>query len=112
MCNVIMFPYDGAPATVTRLSGTAVPTGPGKLIDMDDVTSQTVRVRRAAMMMPAATMQALMNQYIPPSADTAIKPVSIGFRPARSSRALPSASLITVSPGMLPITARSAPTRR
>lgn len=79
MRNLIMFPYDNAPATVTRLSGTAIPTKPGKLIDMDDVTSYAVRVRRAEMIMPAATMQALMNQYILPSADTAIKRVSISF---------------------------------
>ena len=79
MRNIIMFPYDNAPATVTRLSGTAVPTKPGELIDMDDVTSYAVRVRRAEMMMPAASMQALMSQYILPSADTAIKRVSISF---------------------------------
>lgn len=79
MRNVVMFPFPDAPATVTRLSGTAVPTRPGRLIDMDDVTSYAVRVRRAEMMMPAATMQALMNQYILPRADTAIKRVSISF---------------------------------
>ena len=79
MRNVIMFPYDNAPAAVSRLSGTAVPTRAGRIIDMDDVGSYAVQVRHAEMHMPAATMQALMNQYILPSADTAIKRVNISF---------------------------------
>lgn len=79
MRNVVMFPYDNAPATVSRLSGTAVPTRAGRPIDMDDVTSYAVEVRHAEMHMPAATMQALMNQYILPSADTAIKRVTVSF---------------------------------
>ena len=79
MRKVVLFPYDNAPATVARLSGTAVPTRAGRLIDMDDVTSYAVRVRRAEMMMPAATMQVLMNQYILATADTAIKRVGISF---------------------------------
>lgn len=79
MRNVVMFPYDEAPATVVRLSGTAVPTRVRRLIDMDDVTSYAIRVRYAEMRMSPATMEALMNRYILPSADTAIKRVSIRF---------------------------------
>lgn len=79
MRNVVVFPLPDAPAHVVRLSGTAVPTRPGRLIDMDDVTSYAVRVRHAEMVMPAATMQALMNRYILPRADTAIKRVEISF---------------------------------
>ena len=77
--DVVMFPFDNAPATVRRLSGTAVPTKPGRPVDMDDPASYAVRVRRAEMVMPAATMEALMNQYILPQANTAIKRVSIAF---------------------------------
>lgn len=79
MRDVVMFPFDNAPATVQRMSGTAVPTRPGRPVDMDDPASYAVRVRHAEMVMPAATMEALMNQYILPSANTAIKRVSISF---------------------------------
>jgi len=79
MRNVVMFPLPNAPATVTRLSGTAVPTRPGGLIDMDDVTSYAVRVRHGEMVIPAASMEALMNQHILPQARTAIKRVSVSF---------------------------------
>jgi hypothetical protein len=79
MRNIVMFPLNDAPATVVRLSGTAVPTRKGQIIDMNDVESYAVRVRYAQMVVPAATMQALMNQYILPSAHTAIERVSIRF---------------------------------
>lgn len=79
MRNVVMFPFPNAPSRVERLNGRAVPTKPGRTIDMDDVTSYAVRVRHARMVMPASTMAALMNQYILPSADTAIKRVEVAF---------------------------------
>lgn len=79
MRDAVIFPFDNAPATVRRMSGTAVPTRPGHPVDMDDPASYAVRVRRAEMVVPAATMEALMNQYILPSANTAIKRVSISF---------------------------------
>ena len=79
MRDVVMFPLPNAPSRVLRLNGTAVPTRRGRMIDMDDVTSYAVRVRRAEMVMPAGTMAALMNQYILPSADTAIKRVEVAF---------------------------------
>lgn len=79
MRNVVMFPLPNAPATVTRLSGTAVPTRSGRLIDMDDVTSYAVRVKHGEMVIPAASMEALMNQHILPQAKTAIKRVSVTF---------------------------------
>jgi hypothetical protein len=79
MRNVVMFPFDNAPARIVRLSGTGVPTRRGGVIDLNDVTSYAVQVRRAEVVVPAATMQALMNQYILVNAGTAIKTVRITF---------------------------------
>lgn len=79
MRNIVLFPFDDAPARVVRMSGTAVPTRRGRMIDMNDVTSYAVRVRQAEMVMPAATMQVLMNRHILPQADTAIKRVGVSY---------------------------------
>lgn len=79
MRDVVLFPFDNAPATVRQVSGTAIPTRPGGSVDLDDVTSYAIHVRHAEMVIPAATMEALMNQYILPQANTAIKRVSITF---------------------------------
>lgn len=79
MHNVVMFPFPDAPSTVVRLNGVAVPARPGWIIDMDDVASYAVRVRSAEMIMPAQTMAVLMNRYILPGADTAIKRVDVAF---------------------------------
>jgi hypothetical protein len=79
MRNIVLFPFDDAPARVVRMSGTAVPTRRGRMIDMNDVTSYAVRVRQAEMVMPAATMQVLMNRHIIPQADTAIKQVGVSY---------------------------------
>ena len=79
MRNIVLFAFHDAPARVVRMSGTAIPTRPGRIIDMNDVRSYAVRVRRAEMVMPAASMQVLMNRHILPQADTAIKQVSVTF---------------------------------
>jgi hypothetical protein len=79
MRGIVMFPFDDAPAMVDQLSGILVPTRPGRLVDMDDVTSYAVRVGHAEVRVPAATMAVLMNRYVLPAAGTSISHVDVRF---------------------------------
>lgn len=79
MRGIVFFPFDDAPATVDRLSGTVVPTRPGRLVDMNDVTSYAVEVGHADVRVPASTMTVLMNRYVLPAAGTSIRHVEVSF---------------------------------
>ena len=79
MRGIIMFPYDDGPAIVDQLSGIVIPTRPGRLVDMNDVTSYAVKVGHAEVHVPAATMAILMNRYVLPAAGTSISHVEVRF---------------------------------
>jgi hypothetical protein len=77
--GIVLFPYDDAPAMVDQLSGILIPTRPGRLVDMDDVTSYAVKVGYAQVHVPASTMAILMNRYVLPAARTSISHVEVRF---------------------------------
>jgi len=79
MRDIIVFPYDDAPVTVERLSGALKPTQSGRLVDMDEVTSYQIDVAHAEVRMSAASLSALLNRYVLPSAGTAIQNVTVRF---------------------------------
>jgi len=79
MQGIVLFPFDNAPATVDRLSGTVIPTRAGRLVDMNDVTSYAVEVGNAQVRVPASKMTSLMNRYVLPAAGTSIRRVEISY---------------------------------
>jgi hypothetical protein len=81
MRAVIVYPFPDAPVTVERLSGTVTPTQPGRLVNMDDVGSYRITVAHAEVQAPGASLAALLNRYVLPSAGTDIQKVSVQLAP-------------------------------
>jgi len=77
MRNIIIFPYDDAPITVQRLSGTLKPTKAGRIVDMDEVASYRIDAAHAEVRMPAASLSVLMNRYVIPLSGTRLKNISV-----------------------------------
>jgi hypothetical protein len=79
MRDVVLYPYDDAPAQVVRLSGSVVPARAGGPIVFDDVASYAIAVQHAETRLPASSMAALMNRWILPSAAAPIREVDVTF---------------------------------
>src|SRR5579871_5712253 len=79
MRNIIVFPFDSAPVEVKRLNGVLTPTARGQAVSMDKVASYAIRVSHTEVRMSAASLTALLNSYVLPSAGTDIRNVSVAF---------------------------------
>lgn len=77
MRNITIYPFDDAPTTIDRLSGTLTPTRAGRIVNMDDVTSYSIEAGRAEVRVPPETLSVLLNRYVLPAAGTDIGQVTV-----------------------------------
>lgn len=79
MRDVVLYPYDDVPASVSALSGTVAPERPGRPVVFDDPSSYRIDAAYSEMRLSAADLAILMNRHILAGGRTAIREVSARF---------------------------------
>ncbi|NIJ06689.1 hypothetical protein FHS31_000271 [Sphingomonas vulcanisoli] len=79
MRHIRLFQFDDASSQIDDLEGTLVAAKPGKIIDLNDVNSYGIQITKCRVVVPAATMAALINRHVVPASGAGITDARISF---------------------------------